>query len=325
MAKRGSTRMAKAQQSAPAHPAEQRHQAAPSAEVQARRRYEASLMFRDAWDTIHGGEINFERVHSRKRLGMPPPPPYIRATNMLRQAKQAFGYPVIESPATKLVLDAFSKAGITFDPNHEIDAQWRLILDARFESYDASVTMPVPPRSRIQDKNSRLATEHLLSKLREVRSAVLLCEQEAERPVSTVKQNVALRVREELFQLQIVWKPEPVAGHDHFQWIASFVSMIDDLEGSAVHALKVGIHAPHGKSKLLVAYTVFVRGLYELWMVKKSDIGVYKSGGRYTGPFVELVERCEQLLSPDLKPPSVDARGKRVARAIGVLKSRKGS
>ena len=58
---------------------------------------------------------------------------------------------------------------------------------------------------------------------------------------------------------------------------------------------------------------------------EKSRIGVYKSGGFYTGPFVELVERCEELLSPNLKPPSANARGIRVARAIGVDKKAKPS
>jgi hypothetical protein len=244
-----------------------------------------------------------------------------RYPKRIANAKQA-----APSRATKLVLDAFSKAKLTFDPSNKTDAQWLMVLQARYDLHELPATASVAPRLRIQDKNSRLATEHLLSKLREIRSAVLLCEQEAERvDIPAMKQNVALRVREELYQLQTIWKTKRVSGHDHAQWIGDFVGMIDDLEWSAAQALEVGIHAPHGKSNLLVSYTTFVRGLYELWRAKTSLIGVYKSGGHYTGPFVELVERCEELLSPDVKPPSANARGKRVARAIGVHKKPKPS
>jgi hypothetical protein len=224
----------------------------------------------------------------------------------------------------QLVLDAFSKVGITFDPSNKIDAQWLTLL-GRY----SSPAMPDPsPRFRIQDKRSRLSTQRLLSALKEVRSAVLLCEQEAERTdIPVTKQNVALRVKEELDDLQLAWKEpsERVPNYDHSRWIRDFICKIDDLEMSASCAIGVGIHAPHGKSNILVEYTIFVRGLYEFWSAKTSEIGVYKLGGNYTGPFVKVVERCEELLSPDLRPPTENARGKRVARALGVHKNRKAS
>src|SRR5262249_37178434 len=128
-----------------------------------------------------------------------------------------------------------------------------------------------------------------------------------------MKQNVALRVREELYQLQTIWKTRRVLDHDHLRWMEEFVCMIRDLEWSITRALELGIHSPHGKSETLFGYTAFVRGLYEFWIAKKSQIGVYQSGGRYTGSFVKLVEMCEELLPAYLKPPSEDARGRRVA------------
>jgi hypothetical protein len=233
--------------------------------------------------------------------------------------------------AIQLVLDAFSKAEITFDPRNETDAKWLEILKMRYglgadgfiSPNGGLLTTYSAPRLRIQDKKSRLATERLLSKLAEVRSAILLCEKEAERgDLPDRKQNVALRVREELYRLQTIWKRQRVRveDHEHSQWIEGFIDKIDDLGWSAAQALEVGVHAPHGKSNTMFPYTIFVRVLYEVWTAKKSTIGVYKSGGRWTGPFVEVVERCEELVPIDLRPPSANARGKRVARAIGAHK-----
>jgi hypothetical protein len=223
--------------------------------------------------------------------------------------RREFDYPRVRlSPATKLVLDAFSKAGITFDPNKKTDAGLlhRMQLDCKMYAKDAALAV-VPPHYRSQDKDSRLATERLMSKLKEVWSAILLCEEQAERAdIPAMKQNVALTVKENLYQL-------PGSDHDHF---GAFIYMIDDLEWAAAHALDVGIRAAHGKSNTLFQYRAFVRELYYFWKAKKSEIGVYKSGGRWTGPFIELVERCEELLPAYLRPPSELARGKRVARAI---------
>jgi hypothetical protein len=240
---------------------------------------------------------------------------------------------VDSSRAIKLVLDALSKSGIAFDPKNERDAQWLEILEMRYDLIgglvspnDGLLSTYSAPRFRIQDKNSRLATEHLLSKLAEARSAVLLCEKEAERgDLPARKQNVALRVREELYQLQTIWKRQRVRAedHEHSRWIEDFIDKIDDLAWSATKAIEFGVYAPHGKSNTLFQYTLFVRELYEFWTAKKSTIGVYKSGGCWTGPFVEIVERCEELVSIDLRPPSAEARGKRVARAIGVLGAHK--
>jgi hypothetical protein len=237
------------------------------------------------------------------------------------------------SPSVKLVVDALNKAGITFDPANENDAQWLYFLEVKYETYDPFVRNDgsIAPRSAwprflIQDKNSRLATECLLSKLGELLSAILLCEQEADRTdIPAMKLNVALRVREELYQLQTIWSRQPNYDHDHSRWIENFIDMIKALEWSADHALEMGVRAPHGKSNTLFEYTLFVRGLYDFWTAKKSQIGVYQSGGRWTGPFVELVERCEELLPAELRPPSAEARGKRVARAIGAHKKAKAS
>jgi hypothetical protein len=228
------------------------------------------------------------------------------------------------SRVVKLVLDAFNKAGITFDPKNEVDAQWLFVIETKYATYDHGPDLW--PSQKIQDAKSRLVTERLLSALREVGSAILLVEKEAERnDIPVLKQNVALRVREELLQLQTIWRDPSDFDHTHLQWMQNFVGMIRDLEWSAARALEKGIHAPHGKSKTLAQYTFFVRGLYDLWAAKTSQIGVYKSGGRYIGPFVEIVERSEELLPSELKPPSAEARGKRVARAIGVHKRAKPS
>jgi hypothetical protein len=166
------------------------------------------------------------------------------------------------------------------------------------------------PRNRIQDVKSRLATERVLSKVKELRSAFLLLKKETARDeIPSVKLNVALNMMAQLIALNDDYK-------DTADWIADFIDLLNDVEWAAGCALRLGVRAPHGRSNTLAEYRIFVRGLYDFWRAKKSEVGVYMSGGRYTGPFVELVERCEELLSPDLKPPSANARGKRVERAI---------
>jgi len=189
-------------------------------------------------------------------------------------------------------------------------------MDTGLAKAKAKAKESVQSRFRVQDKTSRLVTERLVSKLKEVWSLILLCEQQAERAdIPPMKQNVALTVRENLSELR-------GSNGDHFR---DFIYMIEDLEWAAAQALEVGIYAPHGKSNTLFQYTALVRGLYEFWRAKKSHAGVYKSGGCYIGPFVDLVERCEELLHVNLRSPSADARGKRVARAIGLLKKTKPS
>jgi hypothetical protein len=182
------------------------------------------------------------------------------------------------------------------------------------------------PRSRIQDMKSRFATERVLSEVRKFRSAFLLLKQETERDdIPSVKLNVALNMVANLTELYKEDEYETSTDEDIADWIAEFIDLLNDVEWAAAHALKAGVHAPHGKSNMLIEYTIFVRGLYDFWMAKKSEVGVYKSGGCWTGPFVELVERCEELLPPSLRPPSANARGKRVARAVGALKRAKAS
>jgi hypothetical protein len=218
----------------------------------------------------------------------------------------------------EFVLDAFSKVGIIFDPENETDAKW---LEALKQRYTLVPIALYGPHFRIQDKKSRLATEQLLLKLEEVRSALLLCEKEAERgDLPNRKQNVALRVKRELYELQTIWKRVRAEDYEQSQWIKDFNVKIDELSWSAACALNVGVYTPHGRSKILLEYTFFVHRLYDFWRAKESTIGVYKSGGRWTGPFVEVVEKCEELIPIDLRPPSANARGKRVARAIGAHK-----
>jgi hypothetical protein len=242
---------------------------------------------------------------------------------------------IIEPPpsrAVKLVLDAFNKAGISFDPSNKADADWLAVLEARFAHYDDPVLSSLPfPGHTVQDGKSRRAVECLLSALKKLRSAILFVKKEAARAdIPAAKQNVALNVLTGIPVLDedpSPWLPNldddtPV---NHWEAIQNFENMLTDLEWSTGRALQRGIHASHGKSKTLVEYMVFISWLYDLWAAKKSQIGAYKSGGRYTGPFVQLVERCEELLPSDLRPPSADARGKRVARAIGVHKKAKPS
>jgi hypothetical protein len=131
----------------------------------------------------------------------------------------------------KLVLDALSKAGITFDPSNSIDAQWLELLHHR---YDDGLDPPMEGdtrassnasfmsfrRSRIQDTKSRFATERVLSKVRELRSAFLLLKQEIERDdIPSVKLNVALNM---LAQLIGLYKEdyEDATDEDIADWIA---------------------------------------------------------------------------------------------------------
>jgi len=126
------------------------------------------------------------------------------------------------------------------------------------------------------------------------------------------KLNVALNMREQLIEL-----------YENAKCIDNFIGLMDDLEWAADSALKTGVQASRGKSNIVAEYTIFVRGLYDFWAAKKSTIGVYKGGGHWTGPFVELIARCEEILPPYLRPPSANARGERVARAIGADKKDK--
>jgi hypothetical protein len=260
-----------------------------------------------------------------------PPPQYGSPAPNDRESYAQWRLRVGPSNREKLVLDALSKAGVTFDPSNSIDAQWLKILHHRYdEGWDpptggnrraSSISFMSFPRSRIQDTKSRFATERVLSEVRKLRSAFLLLKQEIERDdIPSVKLNVALNMVANLTERYKEDEYETSTDEDIADWIAGFNDLLNDVEWAAALALKAGVHAPHGKSNMLIEYTIFVRGLYDFWTAKKSQVGVYKSGGRWTGPFVELVEKCEELLSPRLRPPSANARGKRVARAIGAHK-----
>ncbi len=179
------------------------------------------------------------------------------------------------------------------------------------------------PVDKGQENTSRVAVESVLQALLALKSAIEELEHQAARTdTPTHKANVAKRVRSEAEMLQKVWKKRKVRVYDHARWMKKFKDMADDLAWSAAQALEHGINPGHGRSKTIFPYQMFVRRLYKVWCLKRSDRGVYMSGGLYQGKFVDLLEACEELLLPAaLKPPSSKARGERIARAIGLVKS----
>jgi hypothetical protein len=104
-------------------------------------------------------------------------------------------------------------------------------------------------------------------------------------------------------------------------WLRKFDGALFDLEQDCAGCLDIGIVPDHGEAGTVYPYLFFVQRLYGIWRAKRADDGIYQSQGTHRGPFVHVVERCEALLPEEYRPQTEGARGRRIARAIGAIKT----